>query len=119
MNYTVSIAGEDYTLRYRLSDREEIEKRAGKTLWDAVFSGLLQDQAVVIWAGIRHERKKLTPAAVIDLLELHIEKTGESYQPIYLTAMEACLKSKTLGNVNEAEIDRVLAGLREGKAEAQ
>lgn len=118
MNYSVTIADKTYELRYRLSDRGEIEKRTKKSLWDSLWSGLVEDQVTVIWAGIKHKYKTLTPDAVMDRLEQHVE-SGGSFQAVYLDALTACCKSKVLGDVNEDEIDRIIGKLREGKEEAK
>jgi hypothetical protein len=114
----VTIAGKEYEFRYRLSDRQDIEKRAGKTLWDAVFSGELTDQLAVMWGGLKHANKNLTPDALLERLEQDTEQTGESYQRHYLVCMRSVLTSKVLGNINEEEVERILRSL-EGKEEAK
>lgn len=121
MNNNVTIAGKTYELRYRLSDRGEIEKRTKKSLWDSLWSGMVEDQVTVIWAGIKHKQKTLTPDALMDRLETHVEQGG-SFQEVYLDAMTTCCKSKILGDINEEEVDRILAKMRErgeGKEEAK
>lgn len=118
MAHTVTIAGKTFEFRYRLSDRKDIEKRTGKSLWDSVFSGELDDQIAVLWGGLKHSNKNLTPDAVLDYLEKDTEETGESYQRHYLVAMRACLTSKILGNINEEEVERILQKL-EGKGQAK
>jgi hypothetical protein len=114
----VTIAGKEYEFRYRLSDRQDIEKRTQKPLWDSVFSGELSDQVVVMWGGLKHANKNLTPDALLDYLERDMDDTGESYQRHYLVAMRAALTSKVLGNVNTEEVERILQNL-EGKGDAK
>lgn len=118
MANTVTIAGKEYTFRYRLSDRKDIEKRTNKSLWDSVFSGELDDQVIVMWGGLKHANPNLTPDAVLERLETDTEQTGQSYQRLYIVAMRACLTSKILGNINEEEVERILQKL-EGKEEAK
>lgn len=118
MTHTAAIAGKTFEFRYRLSDRQDIEKRTGKSLWDSVFSGELTDQVAVMWGGLKHTNKNLTPDAVLDYLEKDTESTGESYQRHYIVAMRACLTSKILGNINEEEVERILQKM-EGKEEAK
>lgn len=111
MNYTVTIAGKESTLKYPFGVRSEIEKRTEKSLWDACFSGLIDDQVVILWAGLKHADKKLTPEILMKQLEAHVEATGKPVDEILLTAIEAALKSK-LVPVNEEQVSIVLAKIR-------
>lgn len=119
MNYTVTIAGKESTLKYPFSTRSEIEKRLEKGLWEACFSGLIDDQVVILWAGLKHDtkgNKGLTPDILMKQLESHVEVTGQPVDDIMLTAIEAALKSK-LVPVNEEQFSLVLAKIR-GTGEA-
>jgi hypothetical protein len=103
----VVIAGKTYTLRYRLSDRREIEIKSEKGLWSTMTSGELEDQAIVVWAGLAYADRKLTPRGVIELFEQHLEQGGD-YYPILKKAIWCLIDARVLGDVNRAELVRIL-----------
>lgn len=103
----VDIAGKTYTLRYRLADRREIELKSEKGLWSTMTSGVLEDQAIVVWAGLAHSDRKLTPRGVIELFEAHLEAGGD-YYPVLKKAIWCLIDARVLGDVNRAELMRIL-----------
>ena len=116
MDYTVTIAGKTSALKFPFSSRREIETRLSKGLWEACFSGLVEDMLVILWAGLKHDQKGnkgLTVEILEKQLESHVDQTGEGVDKIMLTAIEAALKSK-LVPVNEEQVSLVLARLRNG-----
>jgi hypothetical protein len=115
----IVIAGKEYVLRYRLSDREVIEEKlGGKALWDAMTSGTLKDQATLIWGGLKHADRKLTPGGVIALLEQHLEKEDDYVESILRPAYWALLEGKLLGSFNPAEMKRLWGDPDAPKGEA-
>jgi hypothetical protein len=114
LNYTVTIAGKESTLKYPFSTRSEIEKRLDKGLWDACFSGLIDDQLVILWAGLKHADKKLTPEILAKQIESHVEITGKAPHEIVMTAIKCCLMSKLI-KVNEAQLELVLSKIDIGE----
>lgn len=114
--YTVTIAGKTSTLRYPFSVRMEIEKRLEKGLFEACFSGLLEDQIAILWGGLKHDTKGnrgLTPEILLKQLESHVEQTGETVDTIVLTAIRAVLNSKLI-KVNEEQVNLLLDKMGNG-----
>lgn len=103
----VTIAGKSYVFKYAIPDREPIEVKLGKSLWDAMTSGMLTDQATIIWAGLKHADRKLTPGGVITLLEQHLEKEDDYVESILRPAYWALLEGKLLGRYNRDEMIRL------------
>lgn len=117
MNYTVTIAGKESTLKYPFSTRMEIEKRLEKGLFEACFSGLIEDQVVILWAGLKHDtkgQKGLTPEILLKQLEAHVEATSETVDSIVLTAIRAVLNAKLI-KVNEAQVNLLLDRMTSGE----
>jgi hypothetical protein len=116
LNYTVTIAGKESTLKYPFSTRMEIEKRLEKGLFEACFSGLIEDQVVILWAGLKHDtkgNKGLTPEILLKQLESHVEVTGETVDSIMLTAIRAVLNAKLI-KVNEEQVNLLLDRMTSG-----
>ena len=121
----VVIAGQEYPLRYTLAQRKDIEKKCGgRNLLTILFSGILEEQATVLWAGISHgEHKRLTVDDVIGLLQKHNDAGGDYEVPIK-AAMRSVAASKLLGRVETASFEGALSTALgedeapEGKAEA-
>jgi hypothetical protein len=108
--YAVTIAGRTSTLRYPFPTRMEIEKRLEKGLFEACFSGLIEDQIVILWAGLKHDtkgNKGLTPEILAKQLEAHVEATNEPVNEIVLTAIRAVLNAKLI-KVNEKQVNLLL-----------
>ena len=116
---SVKIAGKDYELRYALSTRQKIEDLTKKPLFDSMFGGLLSDQATVLWAGIQHTDRRLTPSRVIDMLEEHQKADPEaSYDDVCREAFWAVFEARMLGKLDRSAM-RKLLGEDEGEAPAQ
>jgi hypothetical protein len=116
LEYTVTIAGKTSTLKYPFSTRREIEKRTEKGLFEACFSGLVEDMLVILWAGLKHDQKGnkgLTVEILEKQLESHVDQTGETVEKILLAGVEAALMSK-LVKVNEEQVSLLLAKIRNG-----
>lgn len=114
----VQLNGKEYDLSYKLSDREVMERRfEGRGLWRAMFGdGRLEDQVVILWAGLRRGAPKLTePKDVMDLLEEHVEAGGDwdhTIKSAYAAVLEARLFPGDLSTaVRKLEVDD-----EEGKA---
>ncbi len=117
MEYTVTIAGKTSTLKYPFPTRREIEKRLEKGLFEACFSGLVEDQLVILWAGLKHDQKGnkgLTVEILEQQLGSHVEMSGESVDKIMLTAIEAVLNAKLI-KVNEEQVNLLLRRMRDGE----
>lgn len=60
-------------LRYGMKAIDLIEKKFGKPIMaiEGIGNGMLtmEEYATVIWAGLVHEDKELTPAKVMDLID--------------------------------------------------
>lgn len=111
--YVVEIAGQEYALRYPPRARHDIEKYArrndlGSNLLQTLANGSMEAQAAVIWGGLKETKKKLTVEQVIDMLSEHMEKTGSSYDAIFIEAVRALIECKLLGDVDEKALLRLI-----------
>lgn len=121
MDRTITLAGKEYPLRYRIQDRADAERRLGKGLIEAVIDGQIETLATILWAGMRHKEKNLTVEDVLERLQEHADKGGE-YDDAGMMAVVALAESKVLGRLqNPKLVQKYLAQLNEnagGKAEA-
>lgn len=121
MERTITLAGKEYPLRYKLQDRADAEKRLGRGLIEAVVDGQIESVAVVLWAGMRHKEKGLTVEDVMERLQAHADAGGE-YDDAAMWAVVAMAEAKVLGRLqNPKLVQRYLKELNEraeGKAEA-
>jgi hypothetical protein len=119
-DHRVTIAGKEYQLRYRLSDRQEIEaKFPGRGLFHVMFSGALREQVTVLWAGMKSSDRRLTVSAVESLLEDHVEQGGDYMDDVIRVAYRAVFDSRLLGRADEEGVRRLLGFEDEGKEAAQ
>jgi hypothetical protein len=104
----VEIAGKTYGLRYLLNDRAEIERLCdGHHLLDVLTSGRIEYQAVLVWAGLRHTNRKLTPRAVLELLQKHLDRGGQFFEDVVKVAMKAAVvDGHLIGAMDEAAFTR-------------
>lgn len=105
----ITLAGKTYELRFSMKVRKEIEDQSKKGLWNTMFSNEIDDNAIFLWGGMKHANRKLTPGAVIDLLDEDREAGGNFYEGALKPAIrQACLGDKIAGNINDQELERVL-----------
>lgn len=113
----VTLAGKVYSLRYSLRTRKEIEDKSEKGLWQTMFSGEIDDHSIFLWGGLKHQDDKLTPRAVLDLFDAHNAAGGNYDTDVVKPAIRAaCVEFRIAGNVNAAEVDRILYPEGQGKA---
>lgn len=119
MERSVTLAGKDYVLRYDLRGRRDAEKKLGKGLWAAMQDGQIESVATILWAGLRHTSRKLTPDDVLDMLQEHQDQGGE-YDDAVKTVMRSMFDARLFGKeVDRKMVDRVLGLEGEvGKAQA-
>jgi len=98
--------------------RDEIESKLGKGLLEAMFSGQVKDQATILWGGMKHSDRKLTPGGVMRILQDHSDQ-GHDYDPVLKAAMRIVFESRVLGTYNDVELNRLLADEELGKVDAQ
>lgn len=122
-DHSIKIAGKSYKLRYRLEQRDEIERAGdGAPLLQVIISGKIRDQATVVWAGIRgaNPAAKVTPRGLIEAFQQHNDKGGDYYQDVFCPAVIALGEAGLLGR--KADIDELkrMVGYEdpEGKDEA-
>lgn len=75
--------------RYGMKALDLIEKKMGKPFSKIDFNNLtIEDTATLIWAGLCHEDKELTPDKVIDLIDSYadIQTVLESMSKAFETA---------------------------------
>lgn len=84
-----------YTLRYRLSDRREIERECGKGLWDSFTGGMIENHAAIIWGGLTWKNRSLTVEKVLQMLEQHVEGGGD-VDAVLRHALWACVDNGLL-----------------------
>lgn len=120
MEYTVTIANKTSTLKYPFSTRREIENRLKKGLFEACFSGLIEDQITILWAGLKHDtkgNKGLTPEILEAQIGSHHDQGGD-VQAVMMTATRAVLNAKLIP-VNAEQVnlllDKIETGDEEGK----
>lgn len=119
MDRTITLAGKEYPLRYKLQDRADAERRLGKGLIQALEDGQIETLAVVLWAGMRHKEKKLTVEDVMERLQEHADQGGE-YDAAGMMAVVAMAESKVLGKLsNPNVVKRYLAKLNEDSEDAE
>jgi hypothetical protein len=106
MAHTVTIAGKDYELKFYLSDKREFEQKRQKYLAEALWSGLSDDLNVMLALGLRHASRKITPLAVEDMLQKHLDKGGD-LMDVQKAANRAVLESGILGKTDHDEIERL------------
>ena len=83
--YTIYQLDKARNLRYGFKAFHQIEKKMEQKISSIDFDNLsMQDQAVLLWAGLLHEDPTLTPDDVMDLVDKYstigeaIRKTGEA-----------------------------------------
>lgn len=97
--YSIFLGGKDRPLKYKLADRIEIERRFSangvpgdifKLLGAIQPQGSLEVFVTILWVGLRHADKKLTPDKVLEMLEARFAEDGatraelirETYNPV-------------------------------------
>jgi len=76
MEHKITLGGRERTLRYTPKDRIAIEQATfggAKEIVDIIGVGTLTVHATIIWAGLRHEQKKLDIDTVVDWIAEHLE----------------------------------------------
>jgi len=74
--YTPILLDRTRNLRYGMKALNLIEKKVGKSISKIDLDNLtMEDTANVLWAGLVHEDKELTPDMVIDLIDEHSDLT--------------------------------------------
>ena len=112
----VTVAGKVYPIRYEVPDADEIEGFAsapGRNLQDMLFHGTMKERAAIVWGGLKHADKKLTPHQVMVLFGSHVALGGEWDRDIFLPCARAAFESRLLGAYNEREVDRIMSDLGE------
>lgn len=121
MDRTITLAGVEYPLRYKLKDRADAEKRLGRGLIEAAVDGQIESLAVILWAGMRHKEKHLTVEDVMERLQAHADQGGE-YDDAGMMAVVAMAEAKVLGRLqNPRLVEKYLKDLNEraeGKGQA-
>jgi hypothetical protein len=128
-DYTVTIAGKNFRLRYQLDQRDDIEQRAEsgpngtRSLLAIIASGNVRDQATFVWGGIKGAKPdtKLTPRGIIVEFQRHNEQGNgaDYYQDIVCPAFIAACESKLLGEFPVEELKRIIGYREPGKGEAE
>lgn len=82
-------------LRFNMRAIDRIEKKCGKPLMkiEGITDGMLtmDETATIIWAGLAHEDKELTPDKIMDLIDEH-STLGEVTKEMW-TALNEVFKS--------------------------
>jgi hypothetical protein len=108
MERSITLAGKEYVLRYDLRGRRDVEKQLGKGLWTAFQDGTVESSATILWAGMRHASRKLTPDDVMDLFQAHTDAGGE-WDDAIKVAVRAMFEAKLFGKEVDAKmVDRIL-----------
>lgn len=72
MGYTPIELDKTRNLRYGMKAISLVEKKFKKPIAQVDMDGLtMEDSAVLIWAGLVHEDKNLTPDKIMDLVDEH------------------------------------------------
>lgn len=86
----IELNGERHVLRYTINALAELERHMGRGL-DHIFS----EEAIgynlvrgMLWAGMLHENPMITPRAIGEALEQHVEAGGE-----LLSLFNACIEA--------------------------
>jgi hypothetical protein len=69
----VTIAGKEYTLHYNIDDRESIETELDKSVWEAITSGRIHDQVVLLRHGLAKKYPSLKDDAIRKRLQDHLD----------------------------------------------
>lgn len=113
----VEIAGKEYELEFLLADKREFEQKRQKYLAEALWSGMSDDLNLMISIGVRHANRKITPLAVEDLLQKHIDKGGDVLT-VHKSVNRAIYNSGILGKNDPEEIERLFRKYFQGIEDA-
>lgn len=94
------IAGKCYPLKYGIEDREAIETELDKSCWDAITSGRLRDQVVLIRVGVAHKYPNLKDASIRKRLQDHLDE-GSPLDVVVRTAFWAVFEAGLVGSIND------------------
>lgn len=101
MAYTPIQLDKIRNFRYGMKAISMIEKKLKTTVSKMDFDSLsMEDTATVIWAGLVHEDKNLTPDKVMDLVDEHsniqtvVEAMGEAFSGAFSNNAEEKTNSK-------------------------
>lgn len=118
----ITIAGQQFQVRYLLSDLDDIEALAagpGRHFHE-MSTGSFKEKVAIIWAGVRHGRKEgatLTTLDVRELLQRHQDAGGnwsrDVFQPCYVAALYCGLG----GNIDEKDVDAYVRAQRQANGE--
>jgi hypothetical protein len=92
--HSITLGGKDWRVQYSRRSRREIEGKLDKGLWSAIQDGKIFSQAVIVWAGIKHQERKLAVEDVVEFLE-----SGEEFEPQVRTCLRALFESAPFGKV--------------------
>ena len=113
----LTIAGKEFRVVYLLSDARRIEKHAaeaGRNLM-AMLGGSFEEKLAVIWGGLRGNNNRFTKTMedVEELLSEHQRSGGKWDQDVFWPCAEAALLSGLAGNVDERQVARIMAIVRQ------
>ncbi len=101
MAYTPIQLDKTRNFRYGMKAISMIEKKLKTTVSKLDFDSLsMEDTATVIWAGLAHEDRELTPDKVMDLVDEHsniqtvVEAMGEAFSSAFGTSAETNAETK-------------------------
>lgn len=103
MSRTITLAGQDYELRYDLERRSIIERAQKKSLWTLITDGFLDSQVAIIWAGIVDIKRRgngrldfdCNERDVLEMLEK--QRVEGEYDPIMRACAWAIFEARLLG----------------------
>lgn len=105
--YKVTIAGEEYDLRFTRKERRVFERRTKKGLRDAVFSGLAEDADALVWAAIQDDN--MSYDELQSLIDAEEEQNGaEGIVRVWNVARRAVLESEMAGKFTQKQIDKLI-----------
>lgn len=111
----IIFAGDPVELRYTAVSVSEAEKKLGKSLSNALSEGLtLEHQAVIVWAGMKHADRKLSPQGVLERFDVHRQLGGSFDRDVVRPALVFLAEEGFLGDIDASLWKKNLLG-EEGK----
>lgn len=98
MPVQIDLGGETRFLKYSFGAIRQMEREAGAgvaKLLSADRQGF-DTMCLLIWAGLRHENKRLTPDQVEKWLDAYLE-AGGTFEALSILVTQALIESKVLG----------------------
>jgi hypothetical protein len=105
--YKVTIAGEEYELRFTRKERRHLERQTKLGLREVLFSNVEDNQDALVWAGLQDD--ELSFDQVQKLIDAEEETNGvDGVIRVWNVARRAVLESELAGKFTAKQIDKLV-----------